>query len=90
MNMRDIEKAIREAEAAGDLPSIPEQQEPVDTPPDGESADSVDEPAVDQESLESLSVSFDQPSFGMDEKNGDDIADLLRELIEVCKRGFGY
>ena len=89
MNMSDLEKAIREAEAAGDLPELPEEEVTVqnDAPiPDtnrGEERVQGREPEV-------LTVNFDSPSFQESSNGSEEITSLLRELIDVCRRGFGY
>ena len=78
-NMDEIEKAIREAEAAQAMPGMPDGAE------GGEpervvvefNGSSTEEPAVSETA---------DGAFG-----GNDMADvknLLQELIDVCRRGF--
>ena len=93
MDMRDIEKAIREAESTGDLPPMPEAPQQVDEPFGGESTEAVSpdvSPAPPVQAGESLTVNFDRPSFDQPQTKEDEIVSLLRDLVEVCRRGFGY
>jgi len=100
LNMDDIEKAIREAEASGDLPTIPDaqgdQQEFSATSPSDDSGgfgSNVDMP----QDAERLSVEFvNGPNGSLNTQltptvaGQDEIVQLLRELVDVCRRGFGY
>ena len=87
--MSDLEKAIREAEAAGDLPSIPEEEVAVDQDQEQSTESAGPSRQPDQEP-EVLTVNFDQPTFQDQPGGNDEIVSLLRELIDVCRKGFGY
>ena len=90
MDMRDIEQAIREAEAAGDLPPMPDEPSPVEGSFGGDPQDALPAESNEAQVGESLTVNFDQPSFDQPVSKDDEVVALLRDLVEICRRGFGY
>jgi hypothetical protein len=92
MNMDDLEKAIREAEAANELPGMPESANQqvggemlsVDFP--DKSEENIIGEIKDSEGRIVSEMSFLDSSKDM---SSDDIAGLLRELIDVVRQGFG-
>ena len=90
MDMRDIEQAIREAEAAGELPPIPDDPRPAEGSFGVESEDADVPESKETQAGESLTVNFDQPSFDQAPSKNDEVVSLLRDLVEICRRGFGY
>lgn len=90
--MDDLEKAIRDAEAANELPDIPESP----TQQVGGETLSVDFPDKSEENIigeikDSEGRIVSELSFldSSKDMSSEDIASLLRELIDVVKQGFG-
>tara|TARA_R100000654_G_scaffold8278_3_gene19590 strand:- start:19712 stop:19969 length:258 start_codon:yes stop_codon:yes gene_type:complete len=81
-NMDEIEKAIREAEAAQAMPGMPDgavgEPERVVVEFNGSGRDGEGEPSADSEVI----------TKAIQDNSRDDVERLLQELIDVCRRGF--
>ena len=97
INPDELARLIEEATASGELPEMPgAPNEAVGVPGDsGDSppaAEEIGEAVASSVAAQTLTVQQSGSSTSgpmQDTRESDELVSLLRELVDVCKRGFG-